>query len=374
MESFTVSVPEAVLADLRERLSRTRFPPRTPGPAWSAGTDPDWLADLVAYWADGFDWRAVERELAAVPQFLVDVDGQAVHVAHLRAADTSGTPAPVPLILTHGWPYSFYDMLPLARRLADPAAYGAEPGDAFDVLVPSLPGFAWSSAPAGPVTGASTADVWVKLAARFGYERFGLYGEDVGAGVGDHLAARYPGRVIGLFAPHPAYPPKERRTDLTGAEEAFLAWLAKRWDGGEGYSAIQCTRPDTLAAGLTDSPSGLAAWIGEKFRAWSDGAPFGFDDILPTVMIYWATASIGSSFRAYHDDRFEEPLGEVTVPVGVSVGRADLHMPRSLGERTYSDIRQWRDLPRGGHFTAKEVPDLVAADVREFFAGLRGGR
>ncbi|MEV0644027.1 epoxide hydrolase family protein [Phytomonospora sp. NPDC050363] len=371
MEPFRIDVPEAVLEDLRLRLEATRFPSRTPGEPWSAGTDPDYLRELVEYWAGNFDWRAKEAWLAGFPQFLADIGGQTVHFAHVRGAGVPGGPPPMPLVVTHGWPYSFADMLPIVSLLADPGAHGGDPADAFDVVVPSLPGYGWSSAPEGPVIGPATADVWAGLMALLGYERFGTYGEDVGAGVSDWLAARHAERVIGVHAAHPAYPPDERRTELTSEERKFLDWLKNRWAGGEGYSQIQSTRPDTLAAGLLDSPSGLAAWISEKFRAWSDGDRFTYDDILTTVMIYWVTGTIGTSFRAYHDDRFEPVLPVITVPAGISVSRADLGMPRSLAERTYADIRFWNDLPAGGHFVAKEEPELVTADVREFFRGLR---
>jgi epoxide hydrolase len=378
MRPFTIDVPESALADLRTRLSLARLPARSPGPPWAGGTDPDYLREFLAYWADCFDWRARERWLNSFPQFLADIDGQTVHFAHVRGVRAVDGPPPLPLVLTHGWPYTFADLLPIVPLLTDPAAHGGDPADAFDVVLPSLPGYGYSTLPPdGLVIGARTADIWAKLMTEtLGYQRFGTYGEDVGAGFSDWLAATHPERVIGLHAAHPAYPPTDRRTDLTPAEQAFLDWLAAKWERGEGYSEMQSTRPDTLAVGLLDSPAGLAAWLLEKFRAWSDcdgdlERRFSKDDLLTTITLYWVTGTIGTSFRSYYDDRHEPPLPMISVPAGITISRADLGMPRTLAERTYTDIRFWHDLPAGGHFVAKEEPELVAADLRAFFRPLR---
>ncbi|MEV6527327.1 epoxide hydrolase family protein [Longispora sp. NPDC051575] len=378
MTPFTIEVPEAVLADLAVRLARTRLPARTSGERWSAGTDPDYLRHLLGHWADGFDWRARERWLNAFPQYLADVDGQTVHFVHVRGVRAAGGPVPLPLVVTHGWPYSFAEMLPLVERLTDPAAHGGDPGEAFDVVVPSLPGYGYSTLPGlGPVTPQRIADIWAKLMTEvLGYARFGTYGEDIGSRVSHWLAASHSDRVIGIHVAQAAFPPAERSADLTVAEREFLAWSAAKWAGGEGYAEIQATRPDTLAAALLDSPSGLAAWLVEKFQAWSDcdgdvERRFGKDELLTTIMIYWATGTIGSSFRPYFDRTHQLPLPVLTVPAGITVGVGDLGMPRSLAERTYADIRYWHALPAGGHFLAYEEPGLVAADVRTFFGPLR---
>lgn len=377
MKPFTIGVSNDVLEDLAVRLARTRLPTRTPGERWVAGTDPDYLRDLLAHWAGGFDWRAQERRLNAFPQFLAEVDGQSVHFVHARGVRASGGPAPMPLVVSHGWPYSFAEMLPLVSRLTDPAAHGGDPDDAFDVVVPSLPGFAWSALPEhGPVTPQRTAGTWAALMAQLGYPRFGTYGEDVGSRVSHWLAADHPSRVIGIHVAQAPFPPPERSADLTSAERAFLTWSAEKWEGGEGYAEMQATRPDTLAAGLLDSPSGLAAWLVEKFRQWSDcdgdvERRFSKDDLLTTIMIYWVTGTIGSSFRPYFDRPHGRTLPVVAAPAGVTVGVGDLGMPRSLVARSYSDIRFWRDLPAGGHFLAREEPSLVAGDIRDFFRTLR---
>lgn len=379
MKPFTIDVPESVLDDLRARLARTRLPARSPGDRWSAGTDPGYLRELLGYWEDGFDWRASERRLNSFPQYLAEVGGQTVHFAHVRGVRAAGAPAPVPLVVTHGWPYSFAEMLPLVRLLTDPAAHGGDPGDAFDLVVPSLPGYGYSTLPdSGPVSGPAIADTWARLMTDvLGYPRFGTYGEDIGSSVSHWLAASHPDKVIGIHVAQAAYPPADRSGDLTTDEAEFLEWARARWDGGEGYAAVQSTRPDTLAAALLDSPSGLAAWLVEKFRAWSDCGGdverrFSKDDLLTTIMLYWATGTIGSSFRPYFDQRADRlPLPVLTGPAGISVGVGDLGMPRSLAERTYTDIRYWHDLPAGGHFLAREEPELVAADLRAFFRPLR---
>ena len=285
-----------------------------------------------------------------------------MHFVHRRSAD----PRARAIVLSHGWPYSFVEMLALADELRD-----------FHVVVPSLPGYAWSTVSADvPVVGSTMADtVHALMTATLGYERFVTYGEDVGAGLSDALAARHPESVSGIYAAHPAFPPKERRGELSPVEVAFFAWLDAQREGETGYSVMQSTRPDTLAAGVGDSPAGLAAWIVEKFRAWSDCGGdveqrFTKNQLLTTVMIYWITNSIGTSFRAYLDDSKAQPLPLITVPAGVSVQRHEREYPRELAERTYSHLRSFHLLPRGGHFTAAEEPGLLAERIREFTSTL----
>lgn len=240
-----------------------------------------------------------------------------MHFVHVPGVRPAGGAAPMPLVVTHGWPYSFVEMLPLVSLLADPAAHGGDPSDAFDVVVPSLPGYGYSALPgSGPVTPQRTADTWARLMTDvLGYPRFGTYGEDIGSRVSHWIAAAHPEQVIGIHVAQAAFPPPERSADLSDAEQAFLQWSRAEWEGGEGYVEIQATRPDTLAAAL--------------------------------------------------------PVPVLTVPAGITVGVGDLGMPRSLVERTYTDIRFWHDLPAGGHFVAKEEPGLVADDIRDFFRPLR---
>ncbi|MEF3405619.1 epoxide hydrolase family protein [Agromyces sp. CCNWLW203] len=374
---FTIGIDDDVLDDLRRRIEHRRLPRPTPGAPWSAGTDPAELERLLAYWGGAFDWRAIERRLNSVPQFTADVGGR-VHFAWIRAERRD--PAPMPIILSHGWPYTFAEMLPIAAHLADPANHGGGPGDAFDVVIPSLPGFGFSEAPGeGRFIASEIAERWhVLMHDVLGYERYATYGEDVGTWISDWTAALHPESVLGLFATHAAFPSAERRGDLTEEEIGFRAGLDAKWQGESAYSELQSTKPDTLAAALNDSPAGLAAWLVEKFRTWSGSdaayrAAWSDDDVLTTVTLYWVTQSIGTSFRAYFDDRFDTaPMPLVEVPVGVAVQYREHGFPRSYAARTYRDIRAWQQLPSGGHFTAKQSPGLVAAAMREFFRPLRG--
>jgi pimeloyl-ACP methyl ester carboxylesterase len=361
MDDFRISVLPADLAELHDRLRATRYATAAPGAAWTAGVPPEYLAELVNYWLDDYDWPAQEKRLNGYPQFLAEVSGQTVHFVHRRSENAAATP----IILSHGWPYTFVEMLPLLDALSD-----------FHVVVPSLPGYGWSALPAdGPVPGPSMAEPLHQLMLELGYERYLTYGEDVGSGVSDWLAVLHPEAVIGIHAPHPAFPPASRRIDLTPVETEFFEWLEGVWARGSGYSDMQSTRPDTLAAGLSDSPAGLAAWIVEKFREWSDCAgdverSFSKDQLLTTVMIYWITNTIGTSFRAYYDAESDPPLPLVTVPAAAVAQTHESRYPRELAERTYTDLRSFQVLPRGGHFTAAEAPDLIASDIRAFARSL----
>ncbi|RXZ46777.1 epoxide hydrolase [Agromyces fucosus] len=378
MEQFTVDIEDDVLVDLRRRIAQRRLPLPTPGAPWSAGTDPAELERLLAYWGGEFDWRSIERRLNTVPQFTADVGGGRVHFAWIRAERRD--PAPVPIILSHGWPYTFAEMLPIVPHLVDPVRHGGRPEDTFDVVIPSLPGFGFSDPPGeAHFVADEIAERWHALMHDvLGYERYASYGEDVGTWISDWTAALHPESVLGLFATHAAFPSAERRDDLTEEEIGFRAALDAKWLGESAYSELQSTKPDTLAAALNDSPTGLAAWLVEKFRTWSGGdkayrAAWSDDDVLTTATLYWATQSIGTSFRAYYDDRFDTaqmPL--VEVPVGVAVQYREHGFPQSYAARTYRDIRAWQQLPSGGHFTVKQSPELVAAAMREFFRPLRG--
>ena len=366
-EPFRISVSDGELDDLRTRLARTRYPVPTPSEPWEAGVDIRYLAALMDEWRESFDWRAAEARLNAYPQFTAKVHGERIHFAHLRAEGRADARAPIPIILSHGWPYSFIELLPLAERLAR---------DGFDVVVPSLPGFGFSEVMAEPFTSMAVAERWHTLMTGvLGYEQYATYGEDVGTWVSDRLAATHPDAVLGLFATHAAFPPDDRRQDLTEEEQAFLDWLEVKWRRASAYSSQQSTRPDTLAVGLTDSPAGLAAWLVEKFREWSGTADisdyWSRDELLTTISLYWFTSTIGTSFRAYFDDRNETPMPMIDVPVGVSIQWGERGFPRHYAERTYTDIRFWNDLPTGGHFTAKQTPGLVEADMIAFFDGLR---
>jgi pimeloyl-ACP methyl ester carboxylesterase len=373
---FRIEVPDDTLTDLRDRLRGTRYATSSDVTPWAAGTDPSYLRSLVEQWA-GFDWRAAEDRLNRQPHFLADVAGQRIHFVHVRAA--TGSPA-LPIVLTHGWPSSFVEMLPLVPLLTDPARYGGDAADAFDVVIPSLPGFLYSGLPPDrPMTRDAVAGAWDALMTDvLGYPRYAAFGGDIGAGVTTWLGALHPEHVAGVHVIHPSAPESLDDPPLTDEERAWTAAL-EAYDADEGgYSAVMCTRPDTLAAALLDSPAGLAAWIVEKYRAWSDcdgdlERRWSREDILTVLTLYWATGTIGSSFRQYYDWAHTPQRPAVTVPAAVTLSAEPLFrdLPRSLAERTYPDLRQWRGPTAGGHFMPMEKPGLLARDLRDFFRDLR---
>jgi epoxide hydrolase len=338
--------------------------------------DYGYLSDLVEYWRDGYDWRSQERRLNHYEHLLVTMGAQQIHAVRITA-DRELYRDPTPIVLSHGWPYSFLEFLEFGEHLADPVAHGGSDSDSFDVIVPSLPGYGFSPVLVdGPFMEKEVAALWHRMMTdELGYERYATYGEDVGTTVSDWIGALHPESVIGLFATHAAFPPEERSNDFSQAEEEFREWLSQKWETGRGYSQIQATRPDTLAVGLNDSPAGLLAWLLEKFHEWS-GPDFeeswSRDDILTTVSLYWFTQTIGTSFLPYYHGRtYDVAVPMVDVPVGVAVQWGERGFPRDYAERTYRDVRVWTELPRGGHFTAKQTPGLVADAMRSFFFSLR---
>lgn len=377
---FRISVSEDVLDDLRARLERTLFTTASDDAFWAAGTDPGYLRELVAYWADGFDWRRAEAALNAYPHFIAEVAGRPVHFVHLRGKRPEGAPAPLPLVMTHGWPSSFVEMLAAAERLADPAAHGGDPADAFDVVVPSLPGFMYSALPNGPFTRRGVAGIWHELMTRtLGYRRFGAFGGDIGGGVTQWLGALYPGEVAGVHITSAVVNADFAERPATAEERAFLDALSAYDVGDGGYSEIMCTRPDTIAAALRDSPAGLVAWLIDKYRDWSDcdgdlERSWSKDAVLTVATLYWATGTIGSSFRQYYDYHLNEPVPGISVPAAVTLSNepAFANLPRSLMERLCRDLRHWSTPGRGGHFMAHEEPAQVAEELRTFFRPLRG--
>jgi pimeloyl-ACP methyl ester carboxylesterase len=376
--AFTIHIPDEVLDDLRSRLARTQWPEPLPYPGWTSGVDLAYLRELVGYWATAFDWRAQERRLNTFPQFTADIEGLTIHFVHQRGRG----PRSFPLVLTHGWPSSFVELLKLVPLLTDPAAHGGDVHDSFDVVVPSLPGYAFSGHPTQPgvCTARSIAALWARLMTEaLGYTRFGAQGQDIGAAVTIRLGADHVDAVAGIHLTGVlAFPPQDRPLSAEG--QAFLA-RQERWRSGEGaYAHQQGTYPQTLACGLTDSPAGLAAWIVDKFRAWSDcdgdlERRFSKDDLLTHLTIYWATGCINSSFLFYYESQHDPqpPAGtRVEVPVGVALFPKENPVtgPREWAEATYNIVR-WAEMPRGGHFPAAEEPELLAAELRQFFRPLR---
>jgi pimeloyl-ACP methyl ester carboxylesterase len=284
-----------------------------------------------------------------------------------------------PLILSHGWPSCFVEMLPLLPLLTSPEEHGGNATDVFDIVIPSLPGFAFSGLPErGQLTRPFIADLWDRLMTEvLGCERYGAYGGDIGAGITNFLGARHENHVSGIHMIHPAMPASiDPKQPPTAAEQAYFDMRTLEDEVDGGYSAIQITRPDTIAAALIDSPVGLAAWIVDKYRAWSDchgdiSTRFSFDTLLTIITLYWVTGSIGSSFRTYYDYKHNPPLPKIKVPTGVTLSVEDRIYPRELANRTYSDIRHWSNPGVGGHFFPLEEPALLANELHTFFRPLR---
>ncbi len=364
---FRIQVTDDELADLRERLLRTRFVPDGPRRIHSGMTE-RYLRELVASWID-LDWRAREAWLNEHPQFLADVDGTTIHFVHQRALDQ---PAPTMLVM-HGWPHTFALQLELAARLPD-----------WNLVFPSFPGFAFSPAyPDGPITEDRLANTMHLLMTEvLGYQRYLTYGEDVSANVNDLIAGRYPGEIEGIIATHAHFGTNEERAayEDPAARAFFDAHAAKHGPDG-GYGHIQATRPDTLAIGLNDSPAGLLAWIAEKLVEWSDTPPGDPSDveqrisrerILTEAMLYWITGSIGTSFRPYYEGADQPgPMPEVTVPAAVHIQRHEHDYPESVARAFYTDLRVFERLDAGGHFTIAEVPDAMADRFRALAAMVR---
>jgi epoxide hydrolase len=379
---FRIDIPQADLDDLRERLARTRWPDQLPGVGWTRGVPLDYLQGLAGYWADGYDWRRQEAKLNQYPQFTTTIDGANVHFLQVRSPE----PDALPLVLTHGWPGSVVEFLDVIGPLADPRAHGADPADAFHLVIPSIPGYGFS----GPTREAGwttdrVAAAWAVLMARLGYARYGAQGGDWGAFVSPQLGRIDPDHVVGVhvnaatfgFIPFGPVDPEEL-AGFTEAERARVERLSRFLSDMNGYFQVQATRPQTLAYGLTDSPVGQLAWIVEKFKEWTDSSAelpedaVDRDHLLTNVMLYWLTGTAGSSARTYYDNMHaggswgQQPG---TTPTGVAVFAEDVAIRRYAEGGNH--IVHWSEFDRGGHFAAMEAPDLLVADVREFFRGLR---
>lgn len=376
---FAVAFDEAVLTDLRDRLARTRWPDEADGSGWELGTDLTYLKELVGYWRTGFDWAAAQSRLNAVEQFTTTVDGQLIHFVHVRG---SGSRA-LPLVLTHGWPSTYAELLPLVPALTDPAAHGGDPLDCFDVVIPSIPGFGFS-APHTRRGPRRVHDLWAALMGQLGYARFGACGSDIGARITSRLGWYHADRVAGIHLSSVDLEWPDPLPDDLSAQEQEYVERCRRWDEEEGaYAAQQRTRPQTLAYGLADSPAGLAAWIVEKFRAWSDcggdlATRFSADELLTTITLYWVTGTVNSANRWYYEVKHDPsplrlpPGARIEVPTGIAMfpGEAELVVPRAFAERCYR-VQRWTEMPAGGHFPALEEPALLVDDIRAFFRPLR---
>ena len=380
IERFVIPYSDAAVADLRARLRRTRWPDQVAEAGWRYGADLDSMQELCRYWADGFDWRAQVERLAAFDHFRFQDGETGIHFIHARGKG----PAPMPLVVTHGWPGSFLEMLEIIPLLADPAAHGADPADSFDVIVPSLPGYGYSDRPrrAG-MNLFHVAEIWVRMMRALGYERFAAQGGDFGAGVTTILGLRHAEHVLGIhlnYIPGSYRPHFRSPEELSPAERRFLDDDARWLEELGAYDHVQRNEPQTLAYGLNDSPAALAAWLLTKFRDWADcdgdlARRFTRDELLAHVTLYWMTETIHSSCRLYHEVKLAPlhfgPGDYVGVPCGIAHFALEAPFPpRPWIERGY-DVRHWTDFPRGGHFAAWEEPELLAEDVRTFFRPLR---
>ena len=384
MQPFRVEIPQAQIDDLKRRIADARWPDELPNVGWERGVPLGYLKELAEYWQTSYDWRAAEAKLNSFPQFVTEIDGANVHFIHVKSPE----PNALPLLLTHGWPGSVVEFLDLIGPLTNPRAYGGDASDAFDVVIPSIPGYGFSSPL--PATGWDVpriAMAWAELMRRLGYERYAAQGGDAGSPISlvlglvdtDHLV----GVHVNMLMTFPSGDPAEL-ADLSESDQQRLGALVKFDQDLSGYMKMMQTRPQTLAYGLNDSPVGQLAWIVEKFREWTDSEnvpedAIDRDTILTIVSIYWFTQTAGSAAQFYYEGapavraavsgQLPPPI---PVPVGVAVFPKDIFLPlRRLADRDLPIIKQWTEFDRGGHFAALEQPELLTEDVRSFFRSLR---
>lgn len=364
---FRIAIPQADLDDLKDRLARTRWPDELPGVGWDYGVPLEYVKELAAYWRTGYDWRAWEAKLNAYPQFTTTIDGQNIHFLHVRSPE----PDALPLILTHGWPGSVVEYLDVIGPLSDPRAYGGDPANAFHLLIPSLPGYGFS----GPTHEAGwnryrTAKAWATLMDRLGYGRYGAVGNDIGSFVSPELGRLAPDHVVGVHVTQiyslPSGDPAEL-ADLTPEEQRELGMLQWFTENMMGYNKMHSTQPQTVAFALHDSPTGLLAWNAQLFRDGVDD-----DFILTNVMLYWLTNTAASAARFYYEDAHaEHPTEPTTTPTSVAAFANDFSGIRRFADRDHTNIVQWTEFDRGGHYGAHNAPDLLTGDVQTFFRRFR---
>ena len=366
---FRIDIPEADLDDLRRRLSQTRWPEQEPVTDWSQGIPLDYARDLCDYWLRDYDWRRCEASLNGFAQFRTEIDELDIHFLHVRSPHADATP----LIMTHGWPGSIVEFTEVIGPLTDPGAHGGDPGDAFDLVVPSIPGFGFS----GPTRERGwnvgrVARAWDELMRRLGYQRYGAQGGDWGSSISRELGVQFPEQLIGVHLNMLSPYVSGEVPHLDERDQERVERLRRFRQTGSGYGAIQSTRPQTMGYGLTDSPAGQLAWIAEKFGEWTDGGlgAVDRDQMLTNITVYWLTRTAGSSARLYYEAARSGrggPPARSTAPTGVAVFPAEIAAPvRRIAEQS-NHIVHWSEFDRGGHFAAMEEPDLLVADVREFF-------
>lgn len=371
--SFDVEIPDETLEDLHDRLARTRWPDQVADAGWEYGSNLAYMRELIEYWRDDFDWREQEARINEFDHYRAEIESIGIDYMYERGEGDD----PTPLVLLHGWPSTFVQMLDIIPLLTDPERHGGDSADSFDVIVPSLPGYGFSDRPSESGMSVSRiADLFNELLTNeLGYERYAVRGSDLGAGVIQQLAVKYPESLIGTHqsGTNPYVQANQIPDDPTEAEQAFLE-NAQNWNQQEmAYAMEHSSKPQTLAFGLNDSPVGLAAWIVEKFRTWSDNdgdveGSFRKDELLTNLTFYWATETIGSSIRLYYETaRDSGQWDEMDVSTAMLMSPHDMFETlREWEERTYR-VDRWTEAPRGGHFLEWEEPELVAEDIREFF-------
>jgi pimeloyl-ACP methyl ester carboxylesterase len=382
-QPFRVEIAKESLKDLRERLRRTRWPDEVRLAGWDYGVPLEFMRDIVHYWTASFDWRTQEQHINSFKNYRIELNGIGIHFVYEHGQG----PNPIPLLITHGWPSSFLEMLDIIPLLTKPGQFGGDPADAFDVIVPSIPGYGFSDRPMQRGFAYSdVAELWFKLMNELGYKRFGAHAHDHGAAIMTRVNLNCPERILGYHTTEPTIPGANvtlESTDLTDAERAFLD-IRARWDSYDnGYARIQATRPQTVAYALNDSPAGLAAWLLDKWFVWT--APptgnledhFSKDQLLSLVSLYWFTETINATGRAYYEGatstRKLPSNFTIDVPTGISLVATQPieRPPREYVERRYANVRYWAELKRGGHFIAGEEPLLLAESIRSFFRLLR---
>jgi epoxide hydrolase len=367
IQPFRIQVPQADLDDLHERLGRVRWPDELPGTDWSYGVSVDYIRKLADHWRHGYDWREWEARLNEYPQFTTTVDGQGIHFLHVRSPE----PGALPLILTHGWPGSIVEFLDVIGPLSDPGAHGGNTADAFDLVIPSLPGYGFS----GPTheTGWNKyriARAWAELMARLGYRRYGAVGNDAGSIISPEVGRIDPEHVVGVHVTQiysfPSGDPAEL-VDLTPEEQHELETLHWFYENKFSFNTLMAQQPQTLAFALLDSPVGLLAWNGQLL-----GDDLDAEFALTNVMLYWLTGTAASAARLYYENAHAAPPTEpTTIPIGLAAFGGDFSGIRRFAERDHENIVRWSVFDHGGHFAAHKAPDLLVADIREFFGPLR---
>ncbi len=369
---FRVMVPSTAIEDLRARLRATRLPEKETVPDWSQGAPLKSVEALLKYWRDSYDMRRLEKRLNAYPQFRTEIDGLGIHFIHVKSKHANAKP----LILTHGWPGSVVEFLNVISPLTDPTAHGGKAEDAFDVVIPSLPGYGFSDKPKETGWGLPRiARAWAQLMQRLGYTQYFAQGGDWGAGVTTWMAKQHVAGLKGIHLNLPLLfpPPIEGTPDAE--EQASIAQLVAFGTHGSGYAKIQSTRPQTIGYALADSPTGQAAWIYEKFGEWTDAdhhpeKELGYDQMLDDIMLYWLTDTAASSARLYAES-FDTDFSpqKLDIPVAVSVFPGELYRPLKIwGERMYSKLTYWNEAAHGGHFAAFEQPAIFTEELRKAFA------